>query len=97
AMAAYYDLDEAGVAAVTGSGETTNKVESIVADAREIRESEMESHSGAFGGDLASVDVDDDADEADAAGAVAADAAGTDADADDNDDNDGQSGLSDFT
>jgi replication factor C large subunit len=45
-MAAYYDLDESMVAAVTGSGETTNKVESIVADAGERREAVMADHSG---------------------------------------------------
>jgi len=108
AMAAHYDLDEAAVSFVTGSGETTNKVESIVADAREMRESAMEAHSGAFGGDLASVDgtADDadgadaaetDADETDADETGAAEATGTGADADDADDaDDGQSGLSDF-
>ncbi len=51
AMAAAYDLDEAGVAFVTGSGESTNKVESIVADARERRERRVEDHAeGAFAG-----------------------------------------------
>ncbi|GAA0527161.1 replication factor C large subunit [Halorubrum aquaticum] len=51
AMAAAYDLDEAGVAFVTGSGESTNKVESIVEDARERREERMEDHAdGAFAG-----------------------------------------------
>jgi replication factor C large subunit len=45
-MAAVYELDETGVSYVTGSGETTNKVQSIVADAEELRESEMEEHAG---------------------------------------------------
>jgi replication factor C large subunit len=45
-MAAVYDLDEAGVSYVTGSGETTNKVQSIVEDAEELREAEMEDHAG---------------------------------------------------
>ena len=56
-MAAAYDLDEAGVAFVTGSGETTNKVESIVEDARAQREQLIEENAdGAFAG---RVDVDD--------------------------------------
>ncbi|WP_066417318.1 replication factor C large subunit [Halorubrum aethiopicum] len=51
AMAAAYDLDEAGVAFVTGSGESTNKVESIVEDAQERREARMADHAeGAFAG-----------------------------------------------
>ncbi|MGQ3328177.1 replication factor C large subunit [Halorubrum sp. FL23] len=51
AMAAAYDLDEAGVAFVTGSGESTNKVASIVEDAQALREDRMEDHAeGAFAG-----------------------------------------------
>jgi len=46
AMAAAYDLDAAGVAFVTGSGESTNKVESIVEDAQERREEQLEAHAG---------------------------------------------------
>jgi replication factor C large subunit len=38
AMAARYDLDEAEVSFVTGSGETTNKVQGIVEDAQRRRE-----------------------------------------------------------
>ncbi|WP_251342742.1 replication factor C large subunit [Haloplanus halophilus] len=100
AMAAYYDFDEAAVSFVTGSGETTNKVESIVADAAELRESEMEDHSGAFGGGRAAggdESVDGESAPSGSEGAEAEDeAAGTD-DADDADDaDDGQSGLSDF-
>ncbi|MFA9516455.1 replication factor C large subunit [Halopenitus sp. H-Gu1] len=50
-MAAAYDLDEAEVAFVTGSGESTNKVESIVEDARDRREDLVEEHAGgAFAG-----------------------------------------------
>jgi replication factor C large subunit len=50
-MAAAYDLDETGVSFITGSGESTNKVESIVADAAERRDEAMEAHSGgAFAG-----------------------------------------------
>ncbi len=49
AMAAVYDLEEAGVAFVTGSGESTNKVASIVEDARELREERLEENAaGAF-------------------------------------------------
>jgi replication factor C large subunit len=36
-MAAYYDLDESEVSEVTGSGKTTNKVESIVSDAADLQ------------------------------------------------------------
>ncbi|MDS0299422.1 replication factor C large subunit [Halogeometricum sp. S1BR25-6] len=53
AMAAWYDLDESAVSFVTGSGETTNKVQSIVEDAAEMREAEMEAHTGgAFTGSV---------------------------------------------
>jgi replication factor C large subunit len=46
AMAAAYDMDEGDVAFVTGSGETTNKVESIVEDAAELRAEALEEHAG---------------------------------------------------
>jgi replication factor C large subunit len=46
AMAARYDLDEKDLSFVTGSGESTNKVESIVTDARERREEDTVAHSG---------------------------------------------------
>jgi replication factor C large subunit len=46
AMAAAYDMDESDVAFVTGSGETTNKVESIVEDAEDLREAALEDHAG---------------------------------------------------
>ncbi|AXG07869.1 replication factor C large subunit [Haloplanus rubicundus] len=101
AMAAYYGLDEAAVSFVTGSGETTNKVESIVADAEELREAEMEEHSGAFGGAVTTdgtVDTEADADAADD-GSVVDEADGETATADSDteaDADDGQSGLSDF-
>jgi replication factor C large subunit len=45
-VAARYDLDEKDLSFVTGSGESTNKVESIVADARERREEGAVAHSG---------------------------------------------------
>ena len=51
AVAARYDLDEKQVSFVTGSGETTNKVESIVADAQRLREQLAVEHAeGAFEG-----------------------------------------------
>ncbi|WP_435068801.1 replication factor C large subunit [Haloplanus sp. C73] len=94
AMAAYYDLDEAAVSFVTGSGETTNKVESIVADAQELRESAMEDHSDAFGGEYADAEATPEATDADP---VASEEADDVDDADDaDDDDDGQAGLSDF-
>jgi len=46
AVAAAYDMDESDVSFVTGSGEDTNKVESIVTDARELREQAIEDHAG---------------------------------------------------
>jgi replication factor C large subunit len=46
AMAAAYDMDESDVAFVTGSGETTNKVQSIVEDAEELRTEALEEHAG---------------------------------------------------
>jgi replication factor C large subunit len=49
AMAARYELSEKHVSFVTGSGEDTNKVESIVADAQALREEvAMENAGGAF-------------------------------------------------
>jgi replication factor C large subunit len=108
AMAAAYDLDEAGVAFVTGSGESTNKVESVVADAQALRDERMEDHAeGAFaGGRRDAADSEDGAGPAEDADAAEAEAAGDggpsesagdagDADGDDAED-DGQSGLSDF-
>jgi replication factor C large subunit len=98
-MAAAYDLDEAGVAFVTGSGETTNKVESIVADARERREDALSEHAGeAFVPRATRDDVDD---EATADGEAEQDGPDEAPAADDERDeaaeaDDGQSGLSDF-
>jgi replication factor C large subunit len=45
-MAAWYDFDASHVAYVTGSGESTNKVQGIVADAEERREEQVEAHAG---------------------------------------------------
>ena len=108
AMAAAYDLDEAGVAFVTGSGESTNKVESIVEDAQALRDERMEDHAeGAFaGGRRGAADSGDGAGPAEDTDAAEAEATGDggpsesdgdagDADGDDAED-DGQSGLSDF-
>ncbi|PSP72323.1 AAA family ATPase, partial [Halobacteriales archaeon QH_9_66_26] len=50
-MAARYDLEAEHVAFVTGSGEDTDKVQGIVADAAELRDEEAVSHAeGAFEG-----------------------------------------------
>jgi replication factor C large subunit len=50
-MAAAYEMDAEHVAFVTGSGESTNKVQSIVEDARDLREAAAVEHSeGAFAG-----------------------------------------------
>ena len=46
AMTARYELDAEHVAVVTGSGESTNKVQSIVEEAEELREREAVEHSG---------------------------------------------------
>ncbi|ELK54179.1 replication factor C large subunit [Haloferax sp. BAB-2207] len=105
AMAAYYEFDESHVSFVTGSGETTNKVQSIVEDAGELREELVEEHAaGAFAG-MEGVSVDDDAAagdggdgtddvldrDADADADESAESDGSDAETDD-----GQSGLDDF-
>jgi replication factor C large subunit len=105
AMAAAYDLEAKHVSFVTGSGETTNKVESIVEDAQELRAERMEEHSGsAFEGAVVSEASEDEVDEAVDSGAdpdeqaTVADAGadgGTD-EADEEETDDGQSGLSDF-
>ncbi|MFB6353434.1 MAG: replication factor C large subunit [Halobacteriales archaeon] len=110
AMTAAFELDAEHVAFVTGSGEDTNKVQSIVADARELREAEAVDHSaGAFEGTTAddrglgafgpSDDADADGDRAgtDGNGADAADEDERAADPDEADADDSQSGLADFT
>ena len=67
AMTAAYEFEEKHVSFVTGSGESTNKVQSIVEDAERLREELMEDHAGgAFEGrpDAADAgsenDIDDD-------------------------------------
>jgi replication factor C large subunit len=109
AMAAAYEFEAEHVAFVTGSGESTNKVESIVEDAAEMREAAVEEHSGgAFAGATRSSTVGDDGD--DAAGSDDAEAAAASAGTDDttgdttgdeegtgaDDDDDGQTSFSDF-
>jgi replication factor C large subunit len=89
--AAAYDLDEAGVAFLTGSGESTNKVASVVTDAAERRAAAVDDNAeGAFAPgparetddeDAPADDADDEADDPDPAEAG---------------DDDGQAGLSDF-
>ncbi|WP_323675696.1 replication factor C large subunit [Halorubellus sp. PRR65] len=55
AVAAAYELDASDLSYVTGSGESTNKVQSIVEDAAERREQAAVEHSGgAFAGGRAS-------------------------------------------
>ncbi|ELY56565.1 replication factor C large subunit [Natronococcus jeotgali] len=99
-MAATYELDEGEVSFITGSGKTTNKVESIVADAAERREERTVEHSGSafFGGESTDDEDGGDGDDQQSLEAVAADSESSDADPDGTDDepDDDQSGLSDF-
>ncbi|WP_436927451.1 replication factor C large subunit [Halosimplex amylolyticum] len=112
AMAAKYELDAKHVSFITGSGEDTNKVQSIVEDAERLREERaVENAGGAFenahAGEGESLDDgsggEDESDagaaQASLGGASAADEGdGTDDadDAADPEDDDGQSGLTDF-
>ena len=101
AMAAVYDMETEHVAFVTGSGESTNKVQSIVKDAEQLQEEVAVEHSGgAFEGGSASgteasddndtdEESDDASDEADADESEEVDSGAAEAD-------DQQSGLSDF-
>jgi len=100
AMAAAYEMQEEHVSFVTGSGETTNKVESIVADAEALREEAAVDHSGgAFEGAVRDDDDENDddqdvlvdEDEEDEEAAIGAD----DRDSGDNDD-ESQRGLDEF-
>ncbi|PSQ35072.1 AAA family ATPase [Halobacteriales archaeon SW_10_66_29] len=70
AMTARYDLDAEHVSFVTGSGETTNKVQSIVGDAEALQEeASVEGSQGAFEGSAGvEAPAESDGDEADAAG-----------------------------
>jgi replication factor C large subunit len=110
-MAAWYDFDASHVSYVTGSGESTNKVQSIVEDAQARREELVEAHAGdAFARradetlDGGNGDGDGDGDEGAAATTLddlAGDADGVDDGSVDDGEasgrDDGQSGLSDFT
>jgi len=110
AMAAAYDLDEAGIAFVTGSGESTNKVASIAEDAqrrsarsgwrttpRRLRRRPPRSgRPRASDGETtnASGTASSSGDDGDADGTTDGD--GSDANDGNDDDDDGQAGLSDF-
>ncbi|PGF17915.1 AAA family ATPase [Natrinema sp. CBA1119] len=80
-MAAAYDLDESEVSFVTGSGKDTNKVQSIVEDAAELKADAAVEHSGnAFfeaerssdGSTAATADTEADGDESNEQRALAA-------------------------
>lgn len=108
AMAAAYDLEEKHVAYVTGSGESTNKVQSIVEDAQELRDKRMREHSGsAFEGAVSADEADEDGESVTESGddppdttpddsAPTADAGGDADAATEAEQDDDQSGLSDF-
>jgi replication factor C large subunit len=88
AMTARYDLDAEHVSFVTGSGKDTNKVQSIVADAEELREEAAVEHSGgAFEGGRAS------STESEGAGEDAGDDTDGDENEGDDDEGDGQATL----
>ena len=92
-MAAAYDLEEDHVSFVTGSGETTNKVQSIVEDAAERRAALVEAHAGGAFEETASL-AGDAAVDAEADGDASDDAETAADDTDEEDD--AQSGLGDF-
>ncbi|WP_313691031.1 replication factor C large subunit [Halorarum halobium] len=90
-MAAAYDFEAAHVSFVTGSGETTNKVQSIVEDAEELRAELMEDHSGgAFAGTPSANHGGEDGRDGDEEAADSPDASGA---AGNSDDGDGQTTL----
>ncbi|MFB6220153.1 MAG: replication factor C large subunit [Halolamina sp.] len=97
AVAAYFEFDEADLAAVTGSGESTNKVQGIVEDAEELRENALEEHAG---GAFAGVPREADAEESEPDENTAPDEeepAGAAADPPEEEtEDDSQAGLSDF-
>ncbi|WP_435095110.1 replication factor C large subunit [Halarchaeum sp. P4] len=64
AMAATYELEEEHVSFITGSGEDTNKVQDIVADAEAKREAAAVEHSGgAFEGQTEATDGEEQSEE----------------------------------
>ena len=108
-MAAAYDLDESQVSFITGSGESTKKVGSIVEDAQALREDAIEDHAGgAFAQRETSTDAESEPDgtdgestdpiDAPASASAADDAAPDDSEASTEGDEaaDDQAGLSDF-
>ncbi|WP_411964204.1 replication factor C large subunit [Haloferax sp. YSMS24] len=99
AMAAYYEFDESHVSFVTGSGETTNKVQSIVEDAETLREELVEEHAGGAFAGMEDVEMTD-GDASDGASDDVLDRDADDEDAvqteDESEKDDGQAGLSDF-
>jgi replication factor C large subunit len=103
-MAAEYDLNEKQISFITGSGEDTNKVQSVVEDAQELRaEAAVEHSGGAFEGAVRTTnddaaDGDDGDDEAQATlGGQSGGGADESDDADEPDEaDDDQSGLDDF-
>ncbi|MDZ7850393.1 MAG: replication factor C large subunit [Halodesulfurarchaeum sp.] len=106
AMTAAYDLEATHVAFVTGSGEDTNKVQSIVEDATEqVERAAVEHSGGAFAGSHGSrteaVDVEDTAapagegDKGESDGAETAAGEGDDSRTEEEED-EAQSGLGDF-
>ena len=100
AMAAHYELEAEHVAFVTGSGEDTNKVQSIVEDAQSLREeAAVEGAEGAFDGATATGAADEDAasEEAVEDGEGAADSGeGSETAVAEEAEDDEQSGLSEF-
>ena len=108
AMAAAYDLDADHVSFITGSGEDTNKVQSIVEDAQKLRDEETVAASGGAFAGHSGVDREDTDDEqtgrTDSQNSVTQPDSssetvdGTEAIAEENqsDEDNGQTGLSDF-
>jgi len=96
AVTAYFEFDEEDLAAVSGSGESTNKVQGIVADAEERREEQMEEHAGgAFAGELP--DREDEPEEAaPEADETEPEEPEPDEEAEEEEADDSQAGLSDF-
>ncbi|WP_135806640.1 replication factor C large subunit [Halorussus marinus] len=96
AMTAKYDLDAEHVSFVTGSGEDTNKVQDVVADAETLREERAVEHSGgafegSFGSQSNGGDGADESEASDDAESGAEESAGDDGGTDDT-----QAGLTDF-
>ena len=87
-MAARYEMDAKHVSFVTGSGESTNKVQDIVEEARGHRGDVVEEGGGYF-------DAAPDEADAEAQGSEKADSE-RDESTDEGDEDDGQSGLGDF-